>query len=191
VDSAAVGIELTEGALDALPAEDLELLLPFPAGFTGFKNAVLNWNHEGHEPKEIYGRPHFDFHFYLISEDERMAISCQGDDTAVCMKRPEDRYLPPQYAPGPEGVPMMGWHWVDVLSPEFHGQPFTSTFIFGYYAGLPIFIEPMITRAFLLERTRFEAPIRLPEAFRDGTFPSAYSVAFDGAAKVYRITLKY
>ena len=45
----------------------------------------------------------------------------------------------------------MGWHWIDPLSPEFTGQPFSKTYIYGYYGGELSFVEPMITLAYSIE----------------------------------------
>src|SRR5690606_24824712 len=35
------------------------------ASILPFNHVGLNWNPIGHEPEHIYGKPHFDFHFYL------------------------------------------------------------------------------------------------------------------------------
>jgi hypothetical protein len=60
--------------------------------------------------------------------------------------------------------------------------------IIGSYDGRLIFLEPMITKAFLLTRPNVTVPIRAPER-AEGTlrWPEAYSVSSrDG---VHRITL--
>ncbi|MBS1566007.1 MAG: hypothetical protein JST39_16585, partial [Bacteroidetes bacterium] len=51
--------------------------IPLPeklAAVTPFRHVGLDWNPLGHEPAGIYDRPHFDFHFYMISEADRTAI---------------------------------------------------------------------------------------------------------------------
>lgn len=190
-EPAQVGVFLSEGALDKLPDTDREIVLPLPqgTGFSLFENVVINWNAHGHDPKEIYGVPHFDFHFYLIPESVRMSIKCDAGDKA-CKAQPAPQYLPPQYGPTPDGVPMMGWHWVDLTSPEFHGKPFTSTFIYGYYDAKLAFLEPMITREFLAQKTRFSAPIRQPQAFqREGSYPRSYATDYDDQLHGTRVAL--
>lgn len=53
-----------------------EVVLDFPQGVPNnpFQHFVLNWNPDGHNPPGVYDLPHFDFHFYLISNEERTAI---------------------------------------------------------------------------------------------------------------------
>ncbi|MEP6495442.1 MAG: hypothetical protein ABJF01_22335 [bacterium] len=41
---------------------------------SGFDHVVLDWNPAGHEPEHVYTLPHFDFHFYSVSEAEQMKI---------------------------------------------------------------------------------------------------------------------
>lgn len=66
----------------------------------------------GHEPPGIYDLPHLDFHFYYISDSDRMAIPA-GQLFPVA-----PQFLPPDYSqPGPT-VPMMGRHSEDLTSPE-------------------------------------------------------------------------
>ena len=64
---------------------------------------------------------------------------------------------------------------------------FRSTMVVGYYATRPIFIEPMITKAVLLERRSFT--IAVPEvADRPaGTrYPMTFKADYDATAKAYR-----
>jgi hypothetical protein len=95
------------------------------------------------------------------------------------------------YVPTPEGVPMMGWHWLDSRSPELNGERFTSTFIYGYYNAKMIFLEPMITREFLLDHGKVNAELSLPKKFAyKGFYPKNYLVKYDSEMKVHRIVLK-
>lgn len=89
----AIGVRLSESALEGLPAEpnnssrcfdlngdgvleagteclgDLETVLEWPPelGQTDlpFKWLGLNWNPRGHHPPKVYDLPHFDVHFYM------------------------------------------------------------------------------------------------------------------------------
>jgi len=129
---------------------------------TPFMHVGLDWNPVGHEPEQIYGKPHFDFHFYMMSEADRMAIPPYELDSMKFKNYPAPAYFPPTYFNAGGGVPQMGAHWVDVTSPEFNGQPFTQTFIYGSYDGKVTFYEPMITEAFILANPTFERAIPQP-----------------------------
>ena len=87
---------------------------------------------------------------------------------------------------------MMGWHWVDLLSPEFNGGIFTRTFIYGYYAGQPIFLEPMVTLEFLQSKEESNLEIRRPMMFPNngGYYPKRYKVTYDQKHKLHKIILK-
>ncbi|WP_373998141.1 DUF5602 domain-containing protein [Bdellovibrio bacteriovorus] len=190
-----VGLALTDGALNALPQHEpgeYTLKLPSILNIPPYNHMVINWMPHGHEPDGIYNRPHFDFHFYFIDEATRKAITCMGADREICLKQPDPDKLPPFYVGGPEGVPQMGWHWVDMRSPEYNGKPFTTTYIYGYYDANLIFIEPMITREFLLKKKKFEQELMLPKTFTHlGYYPQKYSIHFDKTRAMHFITLKY
>lgn len=189
-----LGVVLSEGALEGLPENDVSqytLQLPSVVNLPPYNHIMVEWNPHGHEPDPIYGLPHFDFHFYFISEETRKAISCQGDDVAACMTQPLPEKLPSFYVPTPAGVPEMGWHWVDSRSPEFNGQTFTATYLYGYYGGNMIFLEPMITRDFLLKQQCFEADVPLPQVVpAAGYYPQSYAMSFNKNLKMYFIRLR-
>lgn len=188
-----IGVALTSSALSGLPHEMKEFTLPLPktARVEPYKHLTLDWNPHGHEPGGVYDKPHFDYHFYFISSGEREMISCMGPDAAVCLNMPDANEIPANYAPTPEGVPKMGWHWVDLLAPEFNGGLFTRTFIYGYYGGELIFIEPMITQEYLLSKKSSTNPIRMPQTFpyAVGLYPESYKVFFDSTNKLHKVEL--
>jgi hypothetical protein len=103
-------------------------------------------------------------------------------------------------------VPQMGLHWLDVRSPELQGlagnpagfKPFTKTFIYGSWNGQYIFDEPMITRAYILEKKTATDPSVVDEVIPVSTaaqyspagfYPSAYRITWDAQQKEYRIAL--
>lgn len=189
----AIGISITDTALVNLPATDAEYLLPLPrqAQSTAFKHVVLNWNAHGHIPPGIYDVPHFDFHFYIITPQQRAQITGTGEDQARAMRAPAPGAIPPGYI-GPEGTfePHMGWHWVDPTSPEFHGQPFTQTFIYGFYNGQMAFIEPMVTTAFLATHPFVSRTIALPTVYpTSGYYPTGYAISYDQQRKESVVSL--
>lgn len=81
-----LGVTLTETALQGLPTEvpanmvEMEEILPLPRGVKDlpFTHATLDWNPKGHVPPGIYDVPHFDFHFYVISEKSAPASRSPG-----------------------------------------------------------------------------------------------------------------
>ena len=173
-----IGIVMTEDALQGLGDETIQLSFPFhkKAGeVTPFDHVLLDWNPHGHEPF-FYESPHFDFHFYMTSEAERLAISA----TSPLMEQlPPIAYWPQGYVPTAGGVPQMGKHWINPLSPEISGgQPFTHTFIYGSYGGAFNFVEPMITRAFLLSGETVSMPYGQPVQFmiEDTYHPTKYNI---------------
>lgn len=190
-----LGIAVSEGGLTNLPMHEMvEYILPLPTevSIPPYKHITFDWNPHGHEPDGVYDRPHFDMHFYFITKDEQQAITCMGDDAAICMQNPAAEFLVSDYAPTPAGVPKMGWHWVDLLSPEFNGGIFTRTFIYGYYAGNPIFLEPMVTLEYLQSKEESCLPVRQPATFPDenGYYPQKYKVYFNKKTKLHMIVLK-
>ncbi|RYY10158.1 MAG: hypothetical protein EOO04_37320, partial [Chitinophagaceae bacterium] len=114
------------------------------ANVSPFNFIGLDWNPIGHEPDPIYGKSHFDFHFYMMTQAEVDAIPPYPLDSVKFKNSPAPEYLPANYFNAGGGVPKMGAHWVDPTSPEFSGKPFTQTFIYGSYNGKVNFYEPMI-----------------------------------------------
>ena len=201
----AMGIAMTDGALNGLPATApgpgptaLMVTLPLPdqAKGIGFDHAELGWNPNGHEPPQLYGTPHFDLHFYMVSSATQMAILPNDPQYATkAANFPTPGFVPTGYVPPPgpaatNAVPQMGLHWIDTKAPELNGQPFTKTFIFGSWDGRFIFVEPMLTKAYLDTHPNstqaLPQPANWPTA---GRFPTSYSVNYDPTAKEFRFTL--
>ncbi len=186
-----LGITFSKKALTGLPteAEPPEVMLPLPekVDVHQFKYVVINWNPQGHEPK-MYQVPHFDFHFYMISNEEREKIT--ESDAAQFAKAPPSEYLPVDYILAPGGVPRMGAHCIDKTSPELQGKPFTKTFIYGTYDGKVTFYEPMVTMSFLKTKPDFSAKIKQPAAFeQSGFYPGTYRIKYDKKNGEYRVSL--
>ena len=184
---------------------------------TPYKFVQFDWNPNGHEPAGVYDRPHFDFHFYTVPVEVRNSILPSDPNFATkAADFPAAQFRAPFYidAATPAGipaalatVPLMGLHWLDVRSPELQGmtghpeayKPFTKTFIYGSWNGAFIFDEPMITRDYILSKSRSDALateadelIPVPTAQRyspAGYYPGAYRITWDAAAGEYRIAL--
>jgi len=213
-----IGVALDERALDGLPTSGMNMFdLALPAqNPTPYRLVELDWNPQGHEPEGVYSVPHFDFHFYTSTADERNAIDpvALGGSTYQAMANNlppvgerSEFYVPLSPPQGPiVAVPRMGAHWGDLRAPELQGafghpenfRPFTTTFLHGSWNGRFIFDEPMITRAFIVGRKSSasaasrDSVIALPGAqvYRPtGYRPSAYRVAYDAQAREYHIAL--
>lgn len=201
-----LGVAISESAMNGLPDHHTpggieiepghftwENVLPLPAvNPTPVQHVVVNWNPGGHEPPGIYDRAHFDFHFYYITPTERMAIDPKDPAYKAKAERlPAPELIPAGYVlPAPAAVPMMGVHWIDPKSPEFNGQGFSRTFIYGSWDGRVIFAEPMITKAFLDAKPDVTFPLpHAPKYAERGYYPGGYTVRWDADAKEYRVAL--
>lgn len=159
---------------------ELILELPAEAGSTPFKNAVVNWNPEGHEPPGIYDVPHYDFHFYTIPTQERKQIPPYEVDSAKFKNSPAADYLPANYMNFGGGVPQMGAHWLDVTSPELHGQPFRETFIYGSFNGGVVFLETMVEENYFKQAVVSRAIPRPAKVKTAGYYPKNYRIVKEG-----------
>jgi len=194
-DPVAVGLNLTEKALQGLPGpgqtpEQYVFFFPKTKGKNFYTHMLVDWNPDGHEPPGIYTLPHFDFHFYFIPNEERLQIPFLSPPAFDLAPAPE--YFPDGYMFTPGLVPEMGAHSVDVWSPEFApGGVFTKTYIWGSYQGEFIFFEPMITRSYLLTHPEDMILLRQPSAYqRDGWYPEYYSIKYSSNPNHYTIALE-
>jgi len=194
----AIGLTFSEESLSTLPKEPppgqegTEVSINFPQSATAFKHVGLDWNPMGHPPAKIYDVPHLDFHFYMITEEERARITVQGDDIARVQKKPAPEFIPEDYIYVPDGaVPRMGAHMINPASRELNHQAFTTTFLYGSYDGHMIFAEPMITKAFLETKTNITEAIKLPASYeRRAYYPTKYSVSYDPIKREYTVALE-
>lgn len=194
-----MAVALSEGAVANPPtppagmmAADHVLALPAEASESVFDHVSLDFLPHGHPPMGIFNLPHFDVHFYMISVEERNTIT--PADPAFPEKgarQPAPEFVSQGYiSPIGDVIPRMGRHWIDPTSPEFNGETFTATFIYGSYDGEMNFLEPMVTRAFLETRPSFTRPLKLPARYAvPGHYPTSYSVTYHASANEYRIAL--
>lgn len=173
-------------------------ILRFNSTLTPFKNIVINWENHGHVPPGVYDIPHFDFHFYMISDIERKMIlpghcfglmNCELTEKAI-QPIPDD-YIHPDYVNTELAFAHMGNHYVDSTSPELNDGLFTQTFIFGSFDGDITFYEPMVSRDFLLSKPSMCAPIKQPLLFQtSGFYPTEYCVRYNANTEMYRVSLE-
>ena len=200
-----VGLRLTASALDGLPPATTGppqmIMLDFPdqAATTAFDHVMLNWNPQGHDPVPLFGKPHFDFHFDMVDMAAIQSIDpADPNYSAKAEHVPEAKYVPQDYVlpPGPpvaaQAVPAMGVHLVD--SSDTNLVPGTYDFeqivINGVWDGRYTFIEPMITRDWLLTNPSSEQQLKQPQAYqKTAYYPTTYAVHVDEPSKDYTISL--
>lgn len=196
------GATIPIAAIENAPA-DAEMVWPPVAGLrvplpghlseaTGMRSMTVYWEPHGHPPGP-YLTPHFDFHFNNVTAAARAAIDCS--DLTKPAQLPAGYTLPDVDIPGLGNlvglcVPQMGMH--AVLESELTATtPFRATMIVGYYAGKPVFIEPMVTREMLLERKSFTLDVPtipgLPASVR---YPTSFRADFDEKAQAYRFVFE-
>ena len=194
----AFGATVPVSSLENAPADAPMVWPPVPAaviplseavsGATGFKVVTLYWEAHGHPPAPFMV-PHFDFHFNTISAAEIDAIDC-ADSTKPA--QPPAAYELPDIAIPQLGnliglcVPKMGMH--ALLGVELSATtPFQKTMVMGYYHGRPIFVEPMVSRATLLERRSFELDIPASADLPANVhYPTHFRADYDSTAQSYR-----
>ncbi len=178
------------------PAASATLALPAAAqAGSGLTHVTLYWEPMGHPPGP-YLTPHFDFHFYTVSQADRTAMDCKDLSKPAALP---DGYALPDVVLPPELVSMVGTDTLIGLCVPgmgMHSLPaseltsteiFQGTIVVGYYGGKPIFVEPMIAKAKMLEAKSFELPIPTVPGMA-GNYPRGFRAEFDSTARSYRFT---
>jgi hypothetical protein len=165
-----------------------------------FQWVGVNWQVEGHIPPGIYDLPHFDFHFYIASEESVRAIgvgACGIFIDCAHFERATQpvpaKYVDHRHVNVGAAVAAMGNHLIDSTAPEFAKPPrkFTHTMVFGAYDGRITFYEPMITREFLMSRPSTCVPIKQPNAWQTaGYYPTRYCIRYHERANKYTVSLE-
>lgn len=188
-----LGVYVDEDALSVFDEDSLEAHLDLPTDLdTQFTFVGFDYTPAGHPPPDIYTVPHFDIHFYLTPAEAVEAIV--GGPATYDI--PEAQ-IPPDYErlpaidtdddgepDTPAVEPHMGEHLGDTSAPEFQGEPFTHTMIYGYHdddgdgTGRLTFLEPMVTLEFLREidepvAVDVKTPAEYPVA---GSYPTQYAI---------------
>lgn len=191
--SIGVNFSAKDVTIAGLPDHQAMYHLDFPeqVSIAPFKGMMFDWNPHGHIPDEVYGKPHFDFHFYMIPEMEHMAIPLDiGHPHSAQF---ESDYMPADYMSLYLAIPGMGNHWISKAAPELNGQGFTKTMILGAYQDKQIFIEPMISLEYLQSLKPngkvTEAISQFPKVQKSGYYPRKYTVSYNPTPGEYSIAL--
>lgn len=184
----AIGLVIPAATVNALPAHRSEAVYPLEgAGLV--RSANLQWHPVGHEPMHVYDVPHFDLHFYTISEDVRRTIVPGAASGTV---KPAKALLPAGVIVAPGFVPGMGMHAVPRTQPEFNGGKFTISPIIGYWNSELAFFEVMFTKGWLVKNLDKEAAYPQPASIHQhGSYPTRYSVHYDKVADTYTVSLTH
>ena len=171
------GATVPIAGIENSPAEEAMTWPPVAAGValipdsaragTGFTELSMNWEPHGHPPVAFL-TPHFDFHFYLVDAAAIDQIDCK--DLSKPSALPAGYELPDVVMPPPVAkmigvetlvglcVPKMGMHSIPAAD-NASTTAFKGDMVIGWWKGKPIFIEPMLSKAMLMEKKSFDLPI--------------------------------
>jgi hypothetical protein len=155
----------------------------------GVHRLGINWEAHGHPPATFLTE-HFDFHFYSIAEENVWAIDCADESKPA--KLPASYALPDIEVPGMGSfiglcVPHMGMHALPAHDVH-ETQPFGASMVIGYYSGQPIFFEPMVSRALLLERQGFTLDMPAVRSLPAGVrYPTSFRADYVAGSDAYRL----
>lgn len=191
-----IGLVMSKEVLDnlaVLPPSSVATVLPFhhkAKELTPFEHIGINWQPDGHGP--VFFVPHFDIHFYMISNEERLTIPEYSETTdALFNLYPPDGYMPEDYMtfPGENAIyPQMGKHWVPVDFPSY--VPLSHIMVLGTYNGEFVFQEPMVSVDFLTSNPDFSGEYSQPLYFQESTnYPTKYNIYEDPKTHDIYITL--
>ena len=198
-----VGAVIPLASIEKAPAEEAMVWPPVPVARldvpeaarapSGLTEFTMYWEAGGHPPAP-YMLPHFDFHFYTLASADRLAIDCSDATKPATLPATyglPDIALPPDAAKmmGVSTlvgicVPQMGMH--SLPTAELEGKaPFRGDMVVGYYHGKPIFIEPMVTKAMLMDKQSFD--LAIPEIpGLGGAHPTKFHAQYDADKQAYR-----
>ena len=160
---------------------------------SGFSHLTVLWESMGHPPGPFL-TPHFDFHFYTMSQAERNAIDCADLSKPSALAA---GYVLPDFALPPPMVelvkadtliglcvPQMGMHSLEGSLME-GTDPFRGAMVVGYYKAGLIFIEPMISKAMLMEKKAFDLPVpAIPGTA--SAYPRTFRADYNAEKNAYR-----
>jgi hypothetical protein len=195
----ALGVVLQEAALTGLPSAEKTLFeLAFPPG-TAFDHIELRYWSHGHDPQELFAIEHIDWIPFLLTQQQRDAITATGDDVARVLRVPPAEQIPPGYAPIPSvdeffAEPRYGTRYFDVanFTPVLNGTAaYTTTLFYGYYDGKIDFLEIPITLAYQRSQSDVSFPIQLPQSVpKGGYYPTRYRIRHDTANHEFTFTME-
>lgn len=147
----------------------------------------IGHNKMGHPPFGVWTVPHFDIHFYALTEEQVTAVTC-ADQPEVAAEK-----VPAGFVVG-ECVDQMGVH---AHAPHAEGssdpEPLTdkkADVIIGYDKGELTFIEPMLFAEPVFAGEPLDADIGRPAKLgRETLWPARFEGRLDEETNEYRFQL--
>jgi hypothetical protein len=181
-----------------------EWVIPLPSNAARrseipFKWVGLNWNPFGHIPPGVYDLPHFDVHFYIAPIESVFAVQpgpcgpefVRCDQFELATKPLPPNYMDPDFKNVGAVAPAMGNHLIDQTGPEFKGQKFTRSWIYGVYDGRVTFFEEMVTREYLLSQPNTCFPLKSPPAVGiSGYYPARSCIRYLPQTNEYTVSIE-
>lgn len=174
------------------PQELASIALPDEARASlGIDHLGINWEAHGHPPGPFL-TPHFDFHFYTLTQQGVREIDCTDGTKPATV--PSDYALPDLEVEGLGTlvglcVPSMGMHAMPREDLE-RTDPFDATMVVGYYGGEAVFLEPMVSRHRLLERSDFTLSVPAIESLPpEVRYPTEFRAEYDTSKDEYRFVM--
>ncbi len=180
-----IGVILTEEAFSGLPATNTIYPLDFhhkALEATLFEHVALGLSAAGHGlPPSGFMGPHFDFRFFMMTAEERLAIPpppAPGFNVS-----PPPGYLPPNYALNAP-VAQIGRHWGENIFTA--GMTVPHTMIYGTWNGELTFINPIVTLTTLASGQSYSVNYPQPQFFAEhGYYPTMYNIYEDDKGRHY------
>jgi hypothetical protein len=180
------------------PLPSQPLYFPDEAKGVAVDHGTFDFVPGGHPPPGVFDLPHFDVHFFYLTQEEVEEINPESADFAARgMKLPDEKFVPegfgaiPNTPPEEAVVPGMGQHLVDMTVPIVPGKyKFTEVIINGSWDGQYAFVEPMVTIDYLLSKPNVMNDLKLPQEYqKTGLYPTKSSITYDAASDTYMISL--
>ena len=180
------------------PLPSQPLYFPDEARGVAVDHATFDFVPGGHPPPGVFDLPHFDVHFFYLTQEEVEEINPKNADfAAMGMKLHDEKYVPegfgaiPNTPPEAAVVPGMGQHLVDMTVRLVPGEyKFTEVILNGSWDGKYAFVEPMVTLDYLLSKPTVTNDLKLPQEYqKTGLYPTKYSITYDAASDTYMISL--
>ena len=180
-----IGITFREAAflkLETQPDSVFMLMLPsMPVGTTSsviappFDHIEVDWVSKG-DSIPPFNTPHFDVHFFTVSEAEQIAVTGGPDTASTNMNR---KYFPFGFLPDNQAEPGMGLHFMD--STLSKTKTFGTTMMYGFYHGNYYFIEPMFAASYFNKMSGV-VEYQGPQYYKkSGYYTNGYSIIFDSS----------
>jgi hypothetical protein len=198
-----VGAVFSAAALTGLPDAVktlFEVDMPAQAAVTPFNHIEFRYWPNGHDPDGLFDKRHFDVIPFMMTQQERDAITATGADYARVVKVPPLDAIPIGYAQIPNvdqfyAEPRYGTRYFDVagFTPVLnHQQPYTTTLFYGLYDGKVNFFEIPVTFALLAQQGDTTYNFPLPKSVPKPGFyyPTRYRVKYNAATQEYTFAME-